>query len=255
VISETAQDFPRLLRRHRLVAGLSQEALAERSGLSVRGISDLERGVRRAPHPATCARLAEALKLDDTARAELILAARGAPSVVPATVAPAILAQRRSSRASSSQRPRLVEREHFLDSLNEFLTDVEAGQGRLVLLGGEAGVAKSVLVQQFGALVQDRARVHIGACDPLSTPTALGPLLDVAEALGEPLASLLANAEPAKRVFDALLAVLHATERPTLLVFEDLHWADEATLDLMRFVGRRMVNVPALVVATYRDEE
>ena len=55
------QAFGALLRRHRLAAGLSQEALAERAGLSVRGLSDLERGVRQAPHPDTVRRLVQAL--------------------------------------------------------------------------------------------------------------------------------------------------------------------------------------------------
>src|SRR6185503_15592588 len=75
VASQPNQGFAAVLRRHRLLAGLSQEALAERSGLSVRGISDLERGIRRAPHPSTIARLSEALGLDDVARQALLLAA------------------------------------------------------------------------------------------------------------------------------------------------------------------------------------
>jgi class 3 adenylate cyclase len=80
--AQPTNEFAGLLRRHRLFAGLSQEALAERAGLSVRGISDLERGVRRAPHPATIARLAEALELDPSAREALLLA--GTRSVLPA---------------------------------------------------------------------------------------------------------------------------------------------------------------------------
>jgi transcriptional regulator with XRE-family HTH domain len=255
VTSDIAQHFPSLLRRHRLVAGLSQEALAERSGLSVRAISDLERAVRRAPHPGTCARLADALELDVTARAELMLAARATKLATASATAQQTQARQTALVVSAAPQQRLVERDELLDALNELLGEVEQRQGRLVLLGGEAGVGKSVLVQHFAALVQHRARVRIGACDALSTPTALGPLLDVAEAFGEPLAGLLANAAPAKRVFDALLTALNAADEPTLLVFEDVHWADEATLDLIRFIGRRIVKVPALVIATYRDDE
>src|SRR5262244_2895187 len=77
---QPVHDFAALLRRHRLLAGLSQEALADRARLSVRGISDLERGVRRAPYPATIARLAEALELDAAAREALLLSATSAPS-------------------------------------------------------------------------------------------------------------------------------------------------------------------------------
>src|SRR6266508_843343 len=86
VASQPIQEFAALLRRHRLLAGLSQEALAERAGLSVRGISDLERGVRRAPHPATIARLAEVLDLDAATREVLLLAATKPHVSVPAPV-------------------------------------------------------------------------------------------------------------------------------------------------------------------------
>src|SRR5947209_11591632 len=65
------QAFAALLRRHRLAAELTQEELAERAGLSVRGISDLERGVNRAPYVATILRLGDALRLSDEQRAEL----------------------------------------------------------------------------------------------------------------------------------------------------------------------------------------
>src|SRR5215472_12138587 len=77
--SHPKQEFAELLRQHRLRAGLSQEALAERAGLSARGISDLERGIRRTPYPATIARLATALGLDAPTRDALLSAARHAP--------------------------------------------------------------------------------------------------------------------------------------------------------------------------------
>src|SRR4051794_23965889 len=103
---------------------------------------------------------------------------------------------------------RLLERQPVLDRMLGLLAEAEAGQGRLVLLGGEAGVGKSALIHELGLSVQDRARVAIGACDPLSTPTPLGPLLDIAAALGEPVTSLLATAAPREQVFEAVRAVL-----------------------------------------------
>jgi transcriptional regulator with XRE-family HTH domain len=66
-----------LLRQHRVAAGLTQSDLAERAGLSVRGISDLERGVRRAAHPHTVRQLAVALALGEQETARLMAAARG----------------------------------------------------------------------------------------------------------------------------------------------------------------------------------
>ncbi|MDQ6673061.1 MAG: helix-turn-helix domain-containing protein [Chloroflexota bacterium] len=66
--------FGALLRQHRLAAGISQAALAERAGLSLRGVSDLERGARRAPYPDTVRRLADALHVSDSDRAGLLVA-------------------------------------------------------------------------------------------------------------------------------------------------------------------------------------
>jgi transcriptional regulator with XRE-family HTH domain len=68
--------FGLLVQQYRAAAGLSQEELAERAGLSRRGISDLERGARRAPHPATVRRLAEALNLERPEHAAFMAAAR-----------------------------------------------------------------------------------------------------------------------------------------------------------------------------------
>src|SRR5256885_2148987 len=131
----------------------------------------------------------------------------------------------------------LLERQHYLDQLHGLFAEVTSGSGGLVLLGGEAGVGKSVLVQQFAETMQDRARVLIGACDPLSTPTPLGPLLDISDELGDPVARLLSSAAPRREVFDALRSALAQGRRPTVVVFEDVHWADDATLDLLRFLG------------------
>ena len=84
----------------------------------------------------------------------------------------------------------LLERSAFLRRLHDFLSEVEAGHGRLVAVGGEAGVGKTALIQAFVQAIPARVRVLVGACDPLSTPTPLGPVLDIAEAIGNPLAHL-----------------------------------------------------------------
>ncbi len=140
----------------------------------------------------------------------------------------------------------LLEREDLLARLDTLRAD----GGRLVFVGGEAGVGKTSLVRAFAASA-DGLVVH-GACESLATPTALGPLLDVAEDLGGDLAARLdAGAEP-RRVAGALVDALRV---PTVLVLEDLHWADQATLDVVRVVGRRVDGTPSLVLATYRDDE
>jgi predicted ATPase len=126
----------------------------------------------------------------------------------------------------------LLEREAFLDTL--------AGPpGRLILVGGEAGVGKTALVRAFA----EGRNVLWGACDPLHTPRPLGPLVDIGlrETSPPALASML---------LDRLRA-----EPGTILVLEDVHWADEGTLDVLRLLGRRIEGVPSLAIATFRDDE
>ncbi|MBV9169151.1 MAG: hypothetical protein JOZ81_03585, partial [Chloroflexi bacterium] len=110
-------------------------------------------------------------------------------------------------------------------------------------------------MQQFCASMRSRAQVMLGACDPLSTPRPLGPLLDIASDLGDHLAQLLADAAPRPAVFASMLSALASVDRLPLIVFEDLHWADEATLDLLRFLGRRIGSCRAMLIATFRDDQ
>jgi DNA-binding CsgD family transcriptional regulator/tetratricopeptide (TPR) repeat protein len=147
----------------------------------------------------------------------------------------------------------LLEREEPLNVLHSAFEGANSGEGRLVLVGGEAGIGKSSLVRAFVADVGAGARALVGACEPLFTPRPLGPIVDVAAQTGGPLASLAPAGAGAHEVVNALLD--EATKEPTVVVLEDLHWADEATLDVLRLVGRRVAGRPALVVATYRDDE
>ena len=124
--------------------------------------------------------------------------------------------------------------------------------GHLVLVSGEAGAGKSALVQELLDHHLTGAQVLLGRCDDLFAPRPLGPLADIARAHPGPLAGALAGGDQAI-VFDALLAALAEEPSPTVLVLEDLQWADEATLDLLRFVARRVDSLPCLVLATHRD--
>jgi DNA-binding CsgD family transcriptional regulator/tetratricopeptide (TPR) repeat protein len=146
----------------------------------------------------------------------------------------------------------LIERGAYLAALGEHLSTATAGHGRLVLVGGEAGVGKTSLVRAF-ADEAGQARIAWGACDGLFTPEPLGPLLDLAGELGGGLEDLLASDVPRRELFAATLDALGS--QPTIAVVEDAHWADEATLDLLRFLSRRLDGANALVVATYRDDE
>jgi DNA-binding CsgD family transcriptional regulator/tetratricopeptide (TPR) repeat protein len=125
--------------------------------------------------------------------------------------------------------------------------------GRMLLLAGEAGIGKSSLMQ---AVCESRrpGPVLWGASDPLETPRALGPLLDVAEELGGEFAVRIDEGAGAGTLFASLCTSLKRRP-PAIVVLEDLHWADEATLDFLRFAARRIEELNALLVVTYRDEE
>jgi DNA-binding CsgD family transcriptional regulator/tetratricopeptide (TPR) repeat protein len=146
---------------------------------------------------------------------------------------------------------RLIERERALEILDDALALALEGSGQLVVIGGEAGVGKTILVSHFCA--EQQARVLWGTCDALFTPRPLGPLLDVAEVVG---GSLEATASAGALPHDVARELTRELERePTVLVLDDLHWADEATLDVLMLLGRRIARLPALILGTYRDDE
>jgi DNA-binding CsgD family transcriptional regulator len=149
----------------------------------------------------------------------------------------------------------LLERGAELSMLVDCLEGVERSAcGQVLLVRGEAGVGKTTLVRRFCEERGRSARILWGACDPLFTPSPLGPLLEVAEASGGELKAVVARGAMPYKVVAALAHELSA-RAPTVFVLEDVHWADEATLDVLRLLARRVETVPALVVASYRDDE
>jgi predicted ATPase len=149
----------------------------------------------------------------------------------------------------------LLERATFLDTLAGYAREARQGSGRLVLVSGESGMGKTALVEAFQQQLSD-ARWLWGACDGLLTPRPLGPLFDIGPQAGGELAERCRQGAKATRdeLFTAFLAGL-STAPLTTVVIEDLHWADEATADLLSFLGRRLARIPALILATYRDDE
>ncbi|HSU09398.1 MAG TPA: AAA family ATPase, partial [Pseudonocardia sp.] len=148
---------------------------------------------------------------------------------------------------------RLLERDSELRVLDAALDGAAGGAGSVVLVSGEAGIGKTSLVRAFTRSLR-AGRVLAGACDDLLTPRALGPLRDAVRHVRGPLAAALAADDPGA-VFPAVLEELADPHGPTVLVVEDVHWADSATLDLLRHVGRRVDDVPALLLLTYRPDE
>jgi DNA-binding CsgD family transcriptional regulator/tetratricopeptide (TPR) repeat protein len=149
---------------------------------------------------------------------------------------------------------RLLERESQLAALESYAAEARRGDGRLILIAGEAGVGKSALVEKLEHAAPDACWLW-GACDGLFTPRPLGPLFDVAAQLGGELLELSRSGAARESLFMALLAQVSEPGTLHVLVVEDVHWADEATIDLLRFLGRRLRGVPALVIVTYRDED
>ena len=148
----------------------------------------------------------------------------------------------------------LLERDAALAALGVWLDAVgDDGGGRLVFVAGEAGAGKTLLLRRFCEEHAAGVRVLWGSCDPLFTPCPLGPFVDVARATGGRLGDLVRCDTRPHEVATALLREL-AAEAPTVLVLEDVHWADEGTLDVLRLLGRRLAETPALVVASYRDD-
>jgi DNA-binding CsgD family transcriptional regulator/tetratricopeptide (TPR) repeat protein len=146
----------------------------------------------------------------------------------------------------------LLERKQCLAELTDWLRRAVEGAGCIALLGAEAGIGKTALLQEF-AKAQIGARVLWGGCDALFAPRPLGPLYDIArQTQGELLAAIYSNANR-EVIFAAALDELERS--PTLVIFEDLHWADEATLDLLKYLGRRIQHARAMLVVSYRDDE
>ncbi|HEU5037767.1 MAG TPA: AAA family ATPase [Nocardioides sp.] len=148
----------------------------------------------------------------------------------------------------------LIEREPQLDTLGEYAGEARRGEGRLVLVSGEAGAGKSVLLEALEQRERDAVWAW-GSCDGLITPRPLGPVLDLAPVLGGDLCDAIRECRSREEVLHALLADLAACAPYAAVVVEDVHWADEATLDLLRLLGRRIRRTPVLLLVTYRDDE
>jgi DNA-binding CsgD family transcriptional regulator len=149
----------------------------------------------------------------------------------------------------------LLERAEELSALNDRLDGVESsGRGHVFLLRGEAGVGKTALIRELCDGRAGSARIAHGACEPLFTPRPLGPLIEIAHELDGGLVPLV---ERGAKPYEVVMALVEELDGPTPVVFvlDDLHWADEATLDVFRLLVRRIESVPVLVVAGYRDDE
>ncbi len=149
----------------------------------------------------------------------------------------------------------LLERTTELDQLDVHYRQAATGQGRLVFVAGEMGIGKSALIDAFAARLAPEARLTVISCDGVAMPAPLGPLFDVAQQLGPEVERLLAEQAPRATIFRAVESAVKALPGVPVVVLEDAHWADEASLELLRFLGRRIGSLHSLFIVTYRNDE
>src|SRR5437773_1304231 len=149
----------------------------------------------------------------------------------------------------------ILERDAELSVLTRAVREAADRHGSVVLVMGEAGIGKSSLVEELRSHLPAEGRMLVGYCDDLATPRTLGPFRDLAASVGTELSRAVTDGSDRDRVFAALRAELTWPEHPTVLVIEDVHWADDATLDALRYLIRRIADLPAVLVLTYRDDE
>lgn len=276
--------FGSLLRRYRRAAGLTQEELAERAGLSVRGISDLERGLSRAPRLFTLRRLADTLQLAAEDRAALQTAAQAGGPVEPHPPAAGQALPLGGFLGSLPSGP-LVGRERELQSLVAAVDDAAAGHGRLVMLAGEPGVGKTRLAQEGTlSLIQRDFIVAAGRCYEPERTVPYYPFLEVLNRLYESCPVDLQRAaasrwaylgrllpdhpitgppsgtnlqEDQQRLLRAVTGFLVAVTEisPIAVLLDDLQWADQSSVSLLLHLVRSAHSSRIFVLGTYRDAE
>lgn len=149
----------------------------------------------------------------------------------------------------------ILERDTELSVLADAVRAAAGGDGSAVLVFGEAGIGKSSLIEAVRAYLPAEGRMLVGYCDDLATPRPLGPFRDLVGSAGAEFGRVMADASDRDKVLTALRAELDWSGHPTVLVIEDVHWADDATVDALRYIIRRIASLPAVLLLTYRDDE
>ena len=149
----------------------------------------------------------------------------------------------------------LIERENFLTALRSEFEDVSEGEGHCIFLSGEAGIGKTSLLRAFCSEVKNKCSVYQGICDALFTPRPLAPLYDILVQLGKRIPESNIDTTNRTAFFTNFLQELSNRDEVNLVIFEDIHWADEATLDFIKFLSRRIIQLKCLFILTYRDTE
>ena len=257
-----------VVRANRRRLGLSQEDLADRAGLSVRGIRKIEAHRTGRPRPATVRLLADAFEL---AGAERDLFCQAALGVDPAPAT--------SSRVAQPPPSELVGRDDELAALEVASAAAAAGRFHMMWIRGEAGAGKSTLSRAIAARLTQRGwHTAFGASPEVDGVPSAWAWADVVRGLlpgatldgaGDDLVERLrpfivgdtgAADWPAPARFwlaRTVVAVLgrQAGPRPLLVVLDDVHRAGDGTLQILRYAATELAEHPVLVLATLRPTE
>lgn len=296
-LTDSTQPFGDLLRRHRVLAGMSQEELAERARLSARAISDLERGVKRTPRRDTVQLLIEALGLSGEARTAFVTAARapaarrtsrseGRSQEAVEVESPHVSAPPTGGFLGALPEGPLIGREAEVSAIQKGIEAVTEGSGRLLVVAGEPGVGKTRLSQDAMLACQERGFVvATGRCYEPHRSVPYYPFLEALSSLygvapapvreqiptrwphvmrllperpGDALPATSASPqEEQQRLFWAVTGFVQAISEtvPVALLLDDLHWADDASLELLQHLVRHTRAHRVLLLGTYRDVE
>ncbi|MEO6356958.1 MAG: AAA family ATPase [Ferruginibacter sp.] len=149
----------------------------------------------------------------------------------------------------------LIERDEFFTLLQKQFENIAAGEGHCVFITGEAGIGKTSLVKEFCKEQKEECIIYQGACDALFTPRPLAPLYDILWQVNKERWPASPSNEERSALFADFFQELSTKKEKLLMVFEDIHWADEGTLDFIKFFARRIYQLPCLFILTYRDDE
>ncbi|HLL10741.1 MAG TPA: AAA family ATPase, partial [Rubrivivax sp.] len=160
------------------------------------------------------------------------------------------------SRSPPTPVSALLEREQPLAALVQLCSTLKAGcaTGSCVVLSGEAGVGKTSLLRAAAAAAGPGIDWLWGTCEPMFSPTPLGALVDWLDRMPPSLADAVRAGRQTGEVLAGVLAMLRHAAGPTVLVVDDAQWADSATLDLLRYVSRRIEGTRALLILSHRDD-
>ena len=145
----------------------------------------------------------------------------------------------------------LVERDNFLSMMQKTFDEVITGEGHCILISGEAGIGKTSLIRTFSKEKKEGYQIYFGACDALFTPRPLAPIYDIALQIKDDSW----DTDDRSMLFTGIFRELENQKKATLIIVEDIHWADEATFDFLKFFIRRITQLHCLLLITYRDNE